>query len=120
MTTSRSNAPIPTEYEEQRLVCRYLDFRKLTYIHITNEGLRSQRTGYLLKQIGMKKGFPDLFIFCPRANYHGLAIEMKSQKGRATPEQKEWIARLNNLGYRAEICKGFNEAKACIDRYLER
>lgn len=110
--------PIPTEYEEQRAVCRYLDFLGLKYVHITNEGLRSQRTGYMLKQIGLQKGFPDLFILLPRGRYHGLAIEMKSLKGRPTADQLVWIKELNRLGYRAEICKGFGEAKDCIDRYI--
>ena len=29
------------------------------------------------KATGMKKGVPDLFIYEPRGEYHGLAIELK-------------------------------------------
>lgn len=117
--TTRSK-PIPSEYEEQRVVCRYLDFLGLKYVHIVNEGLRSERTGYMLKQIGMQRGFPDLFILKACGNYHGLAIEMKSQNGRATKEQKQWIATLNALGYYAKVCKGYDEARKTIEEYLKQ
>lgn len=118
--TCRSDMPIPTEYEEQKAVCQYLDYLGLKYVHIVNEGLRSERTGYMLKRIGMQKGFPDLFILCPKGRYHGLAIEMKSLKGRATKEQVEWIDILNGLGYFAVVCKGYGSAKTVIDWYVKQ
>jgi hypothetical protein len=31
-----------------------------------------------------EKGFPDLFFCEPRGEHHGLAIELKRDKGRAT------------------------------------
>jgi hypothetical protein len=51
-------------------------------------------------------------------NYHGLFIEIKTEKGRATKSQKEWIKALNERGYKAVICKGFEECKKEIDKYL--
>lgn len=49
------------------------------------------------------KGVPDLFI--PHANrfYHGLFIEMKTEKGRLSPEQKEVIPRLEAEGYKVAV-----------------
>lgn len=117
MTTSRSN--VPSEYDEQRVVCRYLDFLGLKYVHIVNEGLRSVQTGARLKKIGMQRGFPDLQILKPSGKYHGLFIEMKSLKGRPTSEQKQWIVELNSLGYYATVCRGFDEAKQVINDYLK-
>lgn len=118
MTTSRSK-PIPSEYDEQVLVCRYLDFLGLDYCHIANEGLRSERTGARLKKIGLKRGFPDLAIFKACGKYHGLFIEMKSLRGTATKEQREWIVKLNTDGYYAKICRGFDEARKVIDSYIK-
>ena len=86
---------------------------------IPNEGIRSERTGARLKKIGLKKGFPDLFIIRPCGKYHGLFIEMKSIRGTATLEQKEWIIKLNSLGYKAVICRGFEAAKETIDKYIK-
>jgi len=54
----------------------------------------------------------------PRKNYHGLYIEMKFGNGRTSKDQKEWILNLNNQGYKAVVCNGFEEAKEVIERYL--
>ena len=76
---------------------------------------RAKRTGY-------SKGFPDLFVYESRTingiTYHGLAIEIKTIKGTATKEQKEWIAALQKRNYKAEICKGLPAILELIDEYL--
>jgi len=65
------------------------------------------------------KGFPDLFIYEPNQDYHGLAIEMKKEKGSvASPEQKRWQEQLRNRGYCSYICKGSEEAIKQIDEYF--
>ena len=68
---------------------------------------------------GYVKGFPDLFIYEARNGYHGLAIELKTIKGIATKEQKEWIAALQKRNYRAEICKGLPTILDLIDDYFD-
>lgn len=68
---------------------------------------------------GYVKGFPDLFIYEARNGYHGLAIELKTIKGIATKEQKEWIAALQKRNYRAEICKGLPAILDLIDDYFD-
>ena len=76
---------------------------------------RARKTGYV-------KGFPDLFIYESRTvdgiTYHGLALEIKTIKGRATKEQKEWIEALNERGYKAEVVKGLPSILDLIDSYL--
>ena len=67
---------------------------------------------------GYVKGFPDLFIYEARNGYHGLAIEIKTIKGRATKEQQQWIDDLNDRGYYAKICKGLPHVLATIDIYF--
>lgn len=66
---------------------------------------------------GYVKGFPDLFICYPNNNKAGLFIEVK-YKGYATKHQREWIDYLQQVGYEAQICKGFDSAKELIDNYL--
>lgn len=68
---------------------------------------------------GYVKGFPDLFIYEARNGYHGLAIELKTIKGIATKEQKDWIAALQKRNYRAEICKGLPAILDLIDDYFD-
>ena len=68
----------------------------------------------------MKKGVPDLCLPVPRKNYHGLYIEMKYGNGRTSKEQREWINKLNEQGYKAVVCNGFEKAKETIEKYLDK
>ena len=54
----------------------------------------------------------------------GAAIELKKDKGRATPEQKKWREQLLERGYRSVICKGreacLKEIRSCCQEgYLD-
>ena len=70
------------------------------------------------KDTGYQPGFPDLFIYESKSKYHGLAIEIKTEKGRPTKLQKQWIDNLNSKGYCARICRGWNEIIQTIDSYM--
>jgi hypothetical protein len=73
---------------------------------------KSKNTGYV-------KGFPDLQICEARGGYFGLFIELKFNKQcYANQSQKDWVDDLNKRGYKAEICKGWEEAIYEIDNYL--
>jgi hypothetical protein len=72
-----------------------------------------------MKLEGVVKGIPDLFLPVPISPYHGLYIEMKrTVGGRLSDEQKKIIPLLQGLGYKVVVCKGFEEAKAEIVKYL--
>lgn len=72
----------------------------------------------LAKRCGYKKGMPDLFIYEPNKTYYGMAIELKTDKGRATKHQKEWIKQLNERGYYAVVAKGFDNIIDEINKYM--
>lgn len=76
-------------------------------------------TARKLKREGMKSGVPDLFLPIPRGDYAGLWIELKTKRGTASKEQKQWLAALRAQGYRAEICKGWEAAWSLINEYLK-
>jgi len=110
------------EYHESVELANYLEDLKregkiLRYTHIPNETwTKSWNQKMRNVRQGVKKGFPDYIILFPD---RAIFIEMKRVKGGVvSPEQKEWIADLQRLGFRAEICKGFLEAKALIEYYL--
>lgn len=74
-----------------------------------------------MKAAGYRAGFPDLFIYEPRGEFHGLAIEMKrDKKSRVSESQKEWIEALNERGFRGVVCYGFDDAVSVIDSYFHR
>jgi len=110
-----------SEANQQEIVIKYLRLAYPTALYCASAG--GMRTSYLqaikMKRTGYVKGFPDLFIYEPNQDFHGLAIEMKKEKGGvASPEQKEWQEQLRNRGYASYICKGNEEAIKVIDEYF--
>ena len=85
---------------------------------IPNGGARDAITGAMLKAEGVKPGVPDIFLPLPAGEFHGLFIELKTAKGRPSPEQREWLMRLRNRGYAAVLCRGLDEAIDTISRYV--
>ncbi len=108
---------IPTEAEEGRLLVTYLRLKGYKFTHVANEtgsGAGARFQGMRNKRQGTSKGFPDYLVI---ANNRLLAIELKRVKGgRATPEQKEWLEHLNNVGVPAKVCHGADEAIEFIEQ----
>lgn len=86
--------------------------------HIPNGGSRNKREAANLKRQGVKADVPDLFLPVARGGYHGLFIEMKYGKNKPTDAQREWSAALNEQGYMAVVCYGFEDARDTIEKYL--
>ena len=109
----------PTEDDVQVAVVDYCDLMRIVCVHIPNESKRSQAYGAKMKRMGLRKGFPDLFIPTARNGFHGLFIELKRDKeSRPTKEQLEWLSHLNREGYRAIIAYGVDEAMKEIKKYM--
>ena len=86
--------------------------------HIANESIGGYGWTVRNRQMGIRKGVPDLCLPVPMQGYHGLFIEMKAPNGRTSQEQKQWIKALNAFGYKAVVCKGFLEAKEALEDYM--
>lgn len=86
---------------------------------VPNGGFRHKITAAKLKAEGVKSGIPDIMLAWPNHRFHGLFIEMKRLVGgRISDEQKNWSERLRVAGYAVHTCKGFEEAKNTIEKYL--
>lgn len=53
-----------------------------------------------------------------RGCYHGLFIEMKAGKNKATQEQIQWVEALRRAGNYAIVCRGADEAIEVLQCYL--
>lgn len=108
------------EHDIQVALTRYLEAHPQSPLFsATVGGVRlAMHTAKKMKQAGYKRGIPDLLIFEPRGMYSGLAIEVKTEKGRPSTYQKDWIKRLNSNGWRAEICYGLAACMQVIDEYF--
>ena len=110
-----------TESQEQIQLIQWCrtDPRLQYLFHIPNESVGGR--GWLVRnrQMGVKAGVPDLFYPVPLGGYHGLFIEMKANKGRPSAIQKRWLKVLNDLGYKAVVCTGWEEARDVLIEYLK-
>jgi hypothetical protein len=85
---------------------------------VPNGGDRNLRVARKLKAEGVLAGVADLCLPAARRGYHGLYLEMKSEEGVATKEQKEFLRGVSAEGYCAVIAQGVDEAKATLEWYL--
>ena len=110
---------IPKERQEQVMLVQYLRARKIPHYAVPNGGSRNVREARNMKAEGVSAGVPDICIPVPNNKYHGLHIEMKRKSGgRVSEHQKNWIETLNNNGYLAVVCMGFEEAREVVEEYL--
>lgn len=118
--------PPGSESNEQMSLFRWAAYNTGAYpdlqwmYHIPNGGKRNITTAKRLKAEGVKPGVPDICLPVPKGSYHGLYIEMKAGKNKATKLQEEWLIALSNNGYSTAICYGWEEAVGVIKRYMDQ
>lgn len=127
---------IPTEKEDHKALVQWLNIHPILkdfFLHIPNGGTRVHKTimsksgkkytyspeGVELKRMGVRAGVSDFLIAYPTKRYHGLWIELKPKiGGKLSPDQKLWLDRMNNIGFKAIESHGFDEAVYQIKCYL--
>ena len=102
----------------QQSVARYLDSLGVLWCHPPNGGFRNYKTGAILKSQGVKPGIPDILIFEPRGNYHGLMIELKVGTNKTSDYQNKWIASLKTRNYKVFVSYSLDEVIDIVQDYL--
>ena len=107
---------------------QYPQYRGLLFA-CPNGGNRNLVTAAKLKAEGVTPGVADLLLLVPRAFkandndewyiIFGLCIEMKTAKGRQSPEQKVWQKKVEGEGYRYRVCHSIEEFMETINGYLK-
>ena len=89
----------------------------LPVLHIANERRTSPQQGAILKRMGVKSGVSDLFF--PRAKhpFSGLWIELKTEKGKPTPNQLKFIEDMLKEGFYGKVTYGAEETIAFIKEF---
>lgn len=95
-----------------------LQYRHFFLFAIPNGGGRSKIEASIMVGEGVKSGVPDLFLAEARHGKNGLFIEMKSQKGKLSKNQKIVQEKLRFHGYQCETCKSVDEFINLINKYL--
>ena len=86
---------------------------------VPNGGARRRIEGAIMKGEGVTAGVADLLLLYPSKGYHGLCIEMKSEKGRQQPSQKEWQTLAERAGYKYVICRSLGGFMDEVNGYLK-
>jgi len=126
----------PTEYQIQCSIIEYANKWKAVnrgfpssdntvgdyLFHIPNGGLRNKVEAVKLKKMGVKAGVWDLFLMIPtftvmHDHRSGLFIEVKSQEGKLTKNQKEFEAK-NSTEYSFIVVNSLESFIAGVSTYL--
>lgn len=106
---------------------QYPDLAPLLFA-VPNGGARSKATAGKLKAEGVVPGVADLILLVPQwfttwrgqqgCLYAGLCIEMKTEKGRQSPEQGLWQLKVEQHGYKYAVVRSLDEFMNTINQYL--
>ncbi len=113
-----------TEHTEAVMLMRAIagaerDWPELAlFFAVPNGGHRAKRVAGQMKAEGVRQGVPDYLFPVPRGGNIGLAIELKTEKGRASTEQRWWLAALAEQGWHTALCRGWEEAWCVVRDYL--
>jgi hypothetical protein len=122
------NNPEYQLYKQVSTYLRYMYPKVLYRFDMAGLNLSIAQAG-MNKAIQHSKGYPDLFIAEPRANFHGLFIELKPEGTKLykrdgyplTPhiaEQIECLNQLDSRGYAVGFGIGFENTTKIITNYL--
>lgn len=94
--------------------------RRLLF-HVANEldlSGDNARKGAQRRAEGIVRGVSDLILLIPRGGYHGLMIEMKTETGRQSEDQKAWQTLVESQGYRYEVIRTVDGFVSMLSEYL--
>ena len=108
------------EYRIQADFIRYLELMYPDLLYTISPAGFVMSAGMAMKmmRMGYRKGTPDLTIFAPRGEWHGLFIEFKDHGGVVSDSQRKFLDQAFDLGYYTTVCYDTGAAIAVLERYL--
>ena len=82
--------------------------------HVPNGGRRGKAEAGRLKGMGTLAGVPDLIVI---ADGRAFGLEIKTEKGRLSKEQKIMRQRFARAGIEYEVARSVEEARAILQRW---
>lgn len=119
------------EYNLHRAICRYISLQyPKTIYNSDHSGVNMSKTARgQAKTLRSERGIPDLVIYEPKGEYHGLFLEIKTsspfkkdgeiKNNEHLKEQQHVLWKLEQRGYRALFVWSLTEAMIIIDEYMK-
>ena len=111
--TSHSRAT--SEQAVQRAVCQHLHQRGasgLVWWHTPNGGRRTPAEAAIFSGLGVRPGVSDLILL---HDGRAFALELKTERGRPTAGQMQFISEFRAAGGEASIANGLDEALRTLE-----
>lgn len=120
----RKSGKIKIEWKHQKALVawfnkQYYDLRDFLNCFQTGSENWGEKKGKIMKDMGVKKDYPDLILLIARGGYHGLFVEVKKPDGKLTKTQKVRHEELRYQGYKVETCYGWEQGAQIINSYLQ-
>lgn len=80
MARIKDKSCLASERSEMMALISWADMLGINLVHHANEGSRGARGGAIMKNCGLRSGFPDLSLNEARGGYFGLFIELKQNR----------------------------------------
>lgn len=109
------------EYHIQVAVVQWLRFNYPKVLFTTSPaGVKlPMPTAIKMKRMGYRSGTPDLLIFSPRGQFHGAFVELKTEDGRTSEAQEQFIKELDDNGYATKVAFGYDDAVQWLEKYFK-
>lgn len=107
---ARTAAPQPSELQIHIAVAQHLKYRArkgIVWWHTPSEGKRTKAEAAKQKALGLVAGIPDLVLI---ANGKTYGLELKTFKGRISPEQKSMLSQFEAAGAYVAVAYGLDAA----------
>ena len=119
------NFRVSDESGHQEAIFSWCDYNRNRYpelellYHVPNGGKRDAATARALKRQGVKAGISDLVLPVARCGYHGLYVELKAPGGKLEQSQADFLQAVEQQGYLALVCVGWQAAVQALSVYLD-
>ena len=89
------------------------------FYSVPNGGFRNKATAGKMMAEGQQPGIADLCLDIPCAIWHGLRIEMKTDKGKQSEYQMAYENYCKVTGYRYVVCRSLEEFQQTVTCWVE-
>ena len=107
----------PSEQTVQRAVCQHLRQRgapDLVWFHVPNGGRRSPVEAAIFNGLGVRAGVSDLILL---HDGRAFALELKTERGRPTAAQVNFISEFRGAGGEATIANSLDQALRTLEAW---